>query len=246
MAPPGVLPSVRPGEPLERGQTTIFSSLNRGLAIQRPPRPSPTPKAAGQANTVLGRRLIGGTNERQVLELFASVRLTQADNAEPGDVELVNRGTIEEEDDDYEYTPSKRYSYSHEHKLATIDYFQTTWKELEDRTYERLSVRYASKRLKVTCKMLRDWVASKERIQAQKRGTKRSCKSISRPQEPELERQLNDQFEKAREKGRQCLQQYAQYGIAQYRGSAIRPQYSVVNIVSIQYVMPYIVLLAIY
>ena len=145
-------------------------------------------------------------NERQVLELFASVRLAQFDNGEPGDVKLVNRGAIkeeeEEEEDRNEYTPLKRYSYSREHKLAAIDYFQTTWRELKDGTHERLSVRYASKRLKITRKLLRDWVASKESIQAQKRGSFRSRKSTPRPQEPELERQLNSQFEKAREKGR--------------------------------------------
>ena len=135
--------------------------------------------------------------------MFASVRLAQFDNGEPGDVELVNRGAIEEEEEDgNDYTPLKRYSYSREHKLAAIDYFQTTWRELKDGTHERLSVRYASKRLKITRKLLRDWVASKESIQAQKRGSFRSRKSTPRPQEPELERQLNSQFEKAREKGR--------------------------------------------
>jgi hypothetical protein len=154
MAPPGVLPSVRPGEPLEPGQTTIFSTLNGAFAIQRPPCPGRTPKATGQANTVLGRHLVGGTNKRQVLELFTSVRLTQFDDGEPGDVELVNGGAIKEEEDRNEYTLLKRYSYSREHKLAAIDYFQTTWRELKDRTHERLSVRYASKRLKITRKML--------------------------------------------------------------------------------------------
>ena len=31
----------------------------------------------------------------------------------------------EQEEDQYEYIPMKRYSYSREHKLAAIDYFQT-------------------------------------------------------------------------------------------------------------------------
>jgi hypothetical protein len=71
---------IRLEEPLERGQTTIFGTLNSRLSIQRPPpppRPGPVPKASGQSNTVLGRRLIRGQLEKQVVELFAAVRLAQ-------------------------------------------------------------------------------------------------------------------------------------------------------------------------
>jgi hypothetical protein len=62
------IPAVRPNKPLERGQTTIFSTLNGAISIQRPtpPRPGPRTKSTGQANTVLGRRLTGGQNEKQV------------------------------------------------------------------------------------------------------------------------------------------------------------------------------------
>ena len=73
-----LIPYIRPNEALETGQTTILSALNGRLSLQRPPpppRPGPVPRATGQANTVLGRRLIGGLNEKQVVKLFATVRL---------------------------------------------------------------------------------------------------------------------------------------------------------------------------
>jgi hypothetical protein len=183
------VPAIRYTNSLERGQTTIFSTLNGGLSLQRPPRPGPVPKAAGQANTVLGRRLVGGTIEKEVVELFATVRLAQTEEGEPRDEDIVNGRVVDEvEDDEDEYIPTKRYSYSREHKLAAIDYFQTTWRENKDGTHERLSLRYASKRLKITCKMLRNWVANKESIIAQKRGTFRSRRRQAPAQEPELER----------------------------------------------------------
>jgi hypothetical protein len=150
------LPAIRPNQPLESGQTTI--TFNGG--IQRPPpRPGPVPKATGQANTVLGRRLIGGMNEKQVLELFATVRLGQDEegSGEPGDLDIANGQFPDLEDDEEEdYMPTKRYQYSHEHKLAAIDYFQTTWKLNKDSTPIRISNRSASRKLKITCKTLRD------------------------------------------------------------------------------------------
>jgi hypothetical protein len=127
MAP---LPRVRQDEPLEPGQTTIFNTLNSGLGLHRPnpPRPGRVPKPSGQSNTVLGRRLIGGENKKYIVKLFATIRLTQEDNGEPRDVDIANNKELPEEDDkDFEYMPSgKRYTYSREHKLAAIDYFQTT------------------------------------------------------------------------------------------------------------------------
>jgi hypothetical protein len=123
-----LVPQLRLDEPLERGQTTIFGALNGGLGIQRPlpPRPGLAPRASGQANTVLGRRLIGGQSKKDMLELFASVRLTQEEDGEPGDVDIINSRVIVDDDEqvnEVDYTPSKQYSYSREHKLAAIDYF---------------------------------------------------------------------------------------------------------------------------
>jgi hypothetical protein len=200
MAP---LTRIRPADPLERGQLTIIGTLTGGLATQRP-RPGPPPRSTGQADTVLGRRLIGGLNERQTVELFAAVRLTQSDGGEPGDINITNGGTeLNPDDEDNDYVPSRRYAYSREHKLAAIDYFQTTWRQNLDGTHQRLSNRYASRKLKITRKQLRDWVANKEKILRQKKGTFRSNQDRAfTVQEPELERLLNNCFEKAREQGR--------------------------------------------
>ena len=149
MAP---LLSLRVNEPLEAGQTTIFSTLNSSLGLARPPlllRPGRIPKSSSQADTVLGRRLVGSTNERQVISLFATFQLASSTLGEPGDNDnIVERVVIEEEEleleDESEYIPQHRYSYLREYKLAAIDYFQTTQKKLKDDTYKRLSCRYAA------------------------------------------------------------------------------------------------------
>jgi hypothetical protein len=106
-----------------------LSTLNGGISIQRPPpqsRPGLVPKASGQANTVLGRRLISGQNERQVIELFATVRLRQDDDGgEPGDIDIANgrMPDFNDSEEEEDYTLKKQYQYSWEHKLAAIDYF---------------------------------------------------------------------------------------------------------------------------
>ena len=76
MAP---LPRVRQDEPLEPGQTTIFNTLNGGLGLYRPnppPRPRRMPKPSSQSNTVLDRRLISRENEKYIIKLFTTIRLT--------------------------------------------------------------------------------------------------------------------------------------------------------------------------
>jgi len=78
-------------EPLEAGQTTIFSFLNGSLGIARPappPRLGPRPKTSGHADIVLGRRLIGGINERHGLHvIFGPNGATQPSNA-PGTADI--------------------------------------------------------------------------------------------------------------------------------------------------------------
>jgi hypothetical protein len=204
MAP---VPRIHHNEALETGQTTILSTLNGRISLQRPPpppRPGPVPQVTGQTNTVLGRRLVGGLNEKQIVKLFATIRLTQHDDGEPGDADIANGRDIslEDEEEELEYIPMRRYAYSREHKLAAIDYFQTTQKVNKDGTYERMSNRYASRQLRISRKLLRNWVANKEKILAQRKGTFRARRERVYVQEPELERLLNDRFEKARDQGR--------------------------------------------
>jgi hypothetical protein len=74
---------------------------------------------------VLGRRLVGGENKQYIMKLFATIRLTQEDNREPRDIDIINdKEVLDNEDNNFEYILSgKRYAYSREHKLAAIDYF---------------------------------------------------------------------------------------------------------------------------
>jgi hypothetical protein len=91
------LPRVRQDEPLEPGQTTICNTLNGSLGLHRPnppPRPRRVLKPSGQSNTILGRRLVGGENEKYVVKLFVTVCLAQEDNREPGDNEDINNENI--------------------------------------------------------------------------------------------------------------------------------------------------------
>ncbi|PMD14958.1 hypothetical protein NA56DRAFT_358770 [Hyaloscypha hepaticicola] len=58
---------------IKKGQTTIQATLARGLSYIRQPRPGPVPKDSGRIiDIVLGKRLLGGDNEKLVQELFAS------------------------------------------------------------------------------------------------------------------------------------------------------------------------------
>jgi hypothetical protein len=195
MAP---IPRLRHGEPLAPGQTTIFGALNGSLSLARaapPPRQGPKQKTNGQSDTVLGRRLVGGQNGKQVIETFANAR-SQLNLAEPGDEDIV-QGVINDDLDDTEgdYIPvHKRHAYAREHKLVAIDYYKTTWRENKDGTFEHLSCRYAAKRLKITRKMLRSWVSNKEKIIAQPRGTFRSRRQYAPPKEPVLEDELDIEF----------------------------------------------------
>jgi hypothetical protein len=49
----------------------------------------------------------------------------QYDDGEPRDIDIANRRDISFEDNEEElkYIPTRRYTYSREHKLATIDFF---------------------------------------------------------------------------------------------------------------------------
>ena len=81
-----------------------------------------------------------------------AVRLIQSKDGEPSDIDIANRRIIQEEDEETDYVLSWHYTYSREQKLVTIDYFQTIWKQKPDGSYERISNRYTSRRLKITHK----------------------------------------------------------------------------------------------
>jgi hypothetical protein len=203
---------LRRDEPLPVGQTTLLNTLNGSLAITRPPHPlrqGPKPNCTNKSTTILGRRLVGGVNEQQAVKTFANARLEE-ELPEPGD-EDITRGVFDEdlEDSEDDYVPvHKRHAYSREHKLIAIDYFNTTWKELEDGTFERLSCRYAARKLKITRKMLRSWVCNKEKILAQPKGTFRSRRQYALPKEAQLEDELDAEFDTARKKGRKVSKKW--------------------------------------
>lgn len=146
--------------------------MNGSLAFARavptlPRRQPPKAITTGHFDIVLGRRLVGGSNEKQVVEAFENARL-QLDLAELGD-EDIGQGVIDDDLDDTEddyILVHKGHAYTREHKLVAIDYFKTTWRENKDGTFERLPRRYAAKRLNITWKMLRSRVTNKEKIMA--------------------------------------------------------------------------------
>ena len=79
---------------------------------------------------MLGRRLLGGDNEKLVQELFASVHISQAVNSELGEPNnqnilegrfLINNSNNSNNEKDY--SPFKCYKYSREYKLIEIEYF---------------------------------------------------------------------------------------------------------------------------
>jgi hypothetical protein len=70
--------------------------------------------------------LVGGLNEKQVVETFTNARL-QLDLVEPRDKDIA-RGVIDNDLDDIDgdyILVYKWHTYSQEHKLIAIDYFKT-------------------------------------------------------------------------------------------------------------------------
>ena len=199
-------PTPRISSQIEAGQSTIINSLNGGLGIARPaprPRTGPKPKeSTRRTETVLGRRVIGGTNKQRVLELFRTFRLETSDGGESGDNDLVDVLVEEDDDNEDEYIPRHRYAYPREHKLAAIEYFLTTWVKGKDGEFEKLSCRKASRRLKITRKMLRHWVRNRVSIENQPKGSIRARRPNSHVKEEQMEVELNRRFEQARAQGR--------------------------------------------
>lgn len=79
--------------------------------------------------------------------------------------------------------------------------FQTTWIKLDNGEFQRLSNRKASRRLKISCKMLRSLVLNKEKIQKQRKGSCRSREPQQTVKKVKIEQELNQRFETAQEQG---------------------------------------------
>lgn len=189
-------------------QATIIGTLTGQLGVQAPPplpRPGPKPRSTGHNITVLGRRISGGINEQSVVGSFAAFRRGIDGIGEPGDevdldLDLEVEGS-EKEEDEYEWIPKRRYNYTREHKLAAIEYYQTTWDKIKD-TFARISVRRAAFKLKISRKMLRSWVLNKDKIMRQPVGSRRSRQPWKVVKEQEMEHTLNARFVEARKLGR--------------------------------------------
>lgn len=51
--------------------------------------------------------MISRPNERQIVELFTAVRLTQSNGDKPGDIDITNRRVeLDPDDEDNDYAPS--------------------------------------------------------------------------------------------------------------------------------------------
>jgi hypothetical protein len=190
-------------------QTTIVAALNGSIQLRRLPRSGPCIDPTRQPSSstinsrvgpraplpsgVLGRRWEGGTAEELVLALFTERRRQIAEGVEADESKLDENG---------DRVPLKRHSYTQEHKLAAIDYALHTWRINAQGVEERISYRRAAKKLGITDAMLKSWIKHKNRILLQKKGSRRS-QSSGIGLEDGMEHQLNNEFEKAREKGRQ-------------------------------------------
>lgn len=83
------------------------------------------------------------------------MRLSQYNEAKLGDEDIANGIVVINEDskleaDEYKYILKWRYTYLREHKLAAINYFQTTWKMNKDDTFKHILARFATCKLKIT------------------------------------------------------------------------------------------------
>lgn len=206
--------------PLGRGQTTLITTLNGGLAAVRRSRPGPTPKTNSCSTSLLPtsilprsnteRRFTGAENEQAIQQMFSSFR---RERGRPEDLEaeaLPDDDSDADSDDDNttkdtteDHIPRRRASYPREYKLAAIEYFQITWRKKKDGSIERLSVQRAARRLKIDRRSLRRWVRNMQKIIDQPKGSRRAPRQKgSKGREHEMEILLNKEFEDARAKGR--------------------------------------------
>lgn len=195
--------------PLEAGQTTIIATLNKGLSVRpiRPgPRPTPSSNSSSNAPQNDRRRIVGGPNKRAILQLFSDFR--RANGEEEEEEEDNDLGEDSDRESIKDLISRRRYSYTREHKLAAIEYLQTTWMKRSDGTLVRISLRRAARKLKITRKMLRTWVKDNQKILNQKKGSRRAREPWEKGQEDQMEIELNKLFQEARAEGRKIGQKW--------------------------------------
>jgi hypothetical protein len=199
--------------PLEPGQTTLITSLTSALQHALPEkRPGPKSKTSSHSVSRLPisclprkdreQRFIGGVNEQRVREMFQEYWRAEGDT-ETDNIDNLDTDSLAD-DEILDYIPRKRHSYPREHKLAAIEYFQTTWVKKKDNTKEQISVCRACQKLKIDRKSLRRWILNKQKIIDQPKGSRRVRKgrTNTKGREHQLELQLNKEFKTAQAKGR--------------------------------------------
>ncbi|KAL5328157.1 hypothetical protein ACEPPN_001653 [Leptodophora sp. 'Broadleaf-Isolate-01'] len=188
-----------PAGPLLPGQATLNLQ-----GLLQPPKPRlrrgpSTKEAVPRSQRVLGRKYIRGVNEQETIKALAEWRIRNDEEGigEPGDQERIDRpiiqtnGGVEDEldglaDTDYDdYVTRRRYSYSREYN-----------------TDERITVRYAARKLCIPRSTFRGWIKKKSEILRQKKGTFRVRKPWGKVKELNMELKLKERFDEARLKGR--------------------------------------------
>jgi hypothetical protein len=130
--------------------------------------------------------------------MFAEYRCAHGDEEEEDEEENLddlNNSDIED------YKPRRRHSYPREYKLAAVEYFETTWMKGKDGEPVKISLRKATRKLKIDRKTLRQWICNKQKILNQKKGSRRAWNTWNKGKEHEMEVLLNKEFEKAQEQG---------------------------------------------
>ena len=97
------------------------------------------------------------------------------------------------------------HSYSHELKLAAIEWALNTYKKgKKDRDLDKPITRYrAAKRLGIATTMLRGWIRNKTEIASQKKGSQRARNAYTnKGKEHYMEQVLYKEFKEARKLGK--------------------------------------------
>jgi DDE superfamily endonuclease len=189
-----------------RQQTLSFTQRGQIQANRPGPRSkAPTTISIAKQHTLIysakRRRQVGGINEAEAIEAFKRSRdHFTAGEPDSGDESSGSEGN----GPPILSRKRRRAAYSREKKLQAITYITST--DIQKKgaaigVMEPISLLYASEKLKVDRKNLRDWKNSKEKILGMKKGAYRA-RGPSLGREPLLESKLNKKFEEERAIGR--------------------------------------------